>query len=104
MIALAKIDDVGHAIGLEIFAAIERRREVAGGVVGRAIFFADQEGLGFEARMFGVEDDERALALGGEAAGGELLVDAGYLVVIKTLPEGVIKFDTQLVVDLKPTA
>ena len=99
VVALAEVDHVGRAVDFEVLEAVEHGREVGGGVVGGAVGFADDEGLRLEARVLGMKNDQRALALLGETARGDLAVDAVDLVVVEALAERDVEFDSELVVD-----
>ena len=72
MVGLGFADDVEGAGRVEVLGAVEDGGQVGRRVVGGAVGLADDERLGFETRVFRMENRQRALAFRGEATGGRV--------------------------------
>ncbi len=109
---LAAVGDVEDGVWLPGFEAELEGGEVGGGVVGGAIAFEDEAGVGGplsvaldeEGVVFGGqgmvrEDAEGAFAFDGEAAEAEVLDDGGQARVIEAFAVGMVEGDAQTLVE-----
>ena len=99
MIGLPVVRDDDDGISMEVLGAVKRGREIGRRIIGRSVCLADEERLGLEPRVLGMEDGERALADRGEAGLGQLAIDALKLVVVELLAEEVVEPEVEPVVD-----
>ena len=104
VILLTSIGHIDDLLGTELFDAIKEGGKVGGGVVGRAVLLAHDEGkLGLGvARVAGhvvVPHHQGALTLLGQPMLGQLAVDAVDLVAVEGLAEHEVGAKPELVVD-----
>src|SRR5687768_12903939 len=100
MIRLAEVRDDHDAVRMELFRAIKRGCKIGGGVVARAVGFANQERLGLETRVLAMEHHERAFAHFRDVGLREFAINPLDLVIIKALAEAVVERDSKSIVDL----
>ena len=58
VIGLPRIGQDDDRVGFEVLGAVEHRGQISGGIIGSPVRFADDKGLGLEARMLRMKDHE----------------------------------------------